>query len=77
MHIEDSGLGLDENDLKQVFHGFKKLSARPTGGELSTGLGLLIVKKIVEKHGGSVRVESQKGMGSTFSFSLPLMPQRR
>lgn len=77
MHIEDSGLGLDENDLKQVFHGFKKLSARPTAGESSTGLGLLIVKKIVEKHGGSVRVESQKGVGSTFSFSLPLMPQRR
>ncbi len=76
MHIRDSGLGLDENDMKQLFHGFRKLSARPTGGESSTGLGLLIVKKIVEKHGGSVHVTSKKGEGSTFSFSLPVWKTR-
>lgn len=70
--VQDSGLGLNENDLKNVFFSFKKLSARPTGGETSTGLGLAIVKKIVEMHGGRVWVESEKGKGSTFSFSLPI-----
>ncbi len=69
--VRDTGQGLDEEDLKFVFHSFRKLSARPTAGEPSTGLGLAIVKKIVEMHGGRVWVESEKGKGSTFSFALP------
>ncbi|KAB2879651.1 HAMP domain-containing histidine kinase [bacterium] len=72
MRVSDTGLGLDETDLKEIFRSFKKLSAKPTGGETSTGLGLLIVKKILDKHGGSIQVESRKGVGSTFSISLPL-----
>ena len=71
-HVRDTGLGLDENDLKDVFKTFTKLSAKPTAGESSTGLGLAIVKKIVELHGGRVWVESRKDIGSTFSFSLPV-----
>ena len=72
--VQDSGQGLNEDDLKQVFTSYKKLSARPTAGESSTGLGLAIVKKIVEGHGGTVRVESEKGRGSIFTFALPLRP---
>jgi len=72
VHIEDTGQGLDADDLKEIFLTYRKLSARPTGGEPSTGLGLAIVKKIVEAHGGQVGVRSQKGTGSTFTFSLPL-----
>jgi signal transduction histidine kinase len=72
MHVKDTGQGLDDNDQKNIFHGFKKLSSRPTGGETSTGLGLMIVKKIIEKHGGTIRVASKKGEGSIFSFSLPI-----
>lgn len=72
LHVEDNGQGLDENDLQTIFTSFKRLSARPTGGESSTGLGLAIVKKTVEIHGGRVWVESKKGKGSVFSFSLPL-----
>lgn len=71
-HIKDTGVGLDEEDLKCIFQSFKKLSAKPTGGESSTGLGLAIVKKIVALHGGKIFVQSEKGKGSTFSFSLPL-----
>jgi signal transduction histidine kinase len=71
-HIKDSGQGLSEEDLKHVFTSFKKLSSRPTAGESSTGLGLAIVKKLIELHGGRIWVESQKGKGSTFSFSLPV-----
>lgn len=70
--VQDSGQGLNENDLQHIFSSFKRLSARPTAGETSTGLGLAIVKKIVEMHGGRVWVESVKGQGSTFSFSLPI-----
>lgn len=71
VHVEDTGQGLEEGELGDVFSG-KRLSARPTAGEPSTGLGLVIVKKIVEQHGGRAWVESTKGQGSTFSFSLPL-----
>ncbi len=72
IHIRDTGQGLSEEDLKQIFRSFKKLSARPTGGESSTGFGLAIVKKIVELHGGTIWVSSVQGNGSTFSFTLPL-----
>ncbi len=72
VHVEDTGQGFSQEDLKSVFVSFKKLSARPTGGETSTGLGLAIVKKVVEMHGGRVWVQSEKGKGSIFSFSLPL-----
>lgn len=68
--VTDTGQGLDAEDLKSIFHSYKKLSARPTGGEPSTGLGLAIVKKIVDMHGGTVSVESLKGKGSTFRFTL-------
>ncbi len=71
VHIQDSGQGLNENDMKQIFRSFKKLSARPTAGESSTGFGLAIVKKIVELHHGRVWVESRFNEGSTFSFSIP------
>ncbi len=72
VHVRDSGQGLSENDLQQIFKSFRKLSAKPTAGETSTGFGLAIVKKIVELHHGKVWVESRKGEGSTFSFSLPM-----
>ncbi len=72
-HIEDTGQGLSEKDLREIFTSFKKLSARPTAGETSTGFGLAIVKKIVELHHGKVWVDSQLGKGSRFSFSLPVM----
>jgi len=70
-HVRDTGQGLSEEDLKTIFRTFRRLSARPTGGESSTGLGLTIVKRLVEIHGGRVWVSSEKGKGSTFSFSLP------
>ncbi len=69
-HVQDTGQGLESDELEWVFSG-KKLSAQPTGGESSTGLGLVIVRKIVELHRGRAWVESKKGEGSRFSFSLP------
>ncbi|MBI5187043.1 MAG: HAMP domain-containing histidine kinase, partial [Nitrospinae bacterium] len=55
----------------RLFGSFQKLSAKPTGGEKSTGLGLAITKKIIEAHGGTLGVETRLGSGTTFSFSIP------
>jgi len=74
--VQDNGLGLSEEDLHRAFKRGAQLSAKPTGGESSTGLGLWIVKKLVEAHGGRVWVRSTLGKGSTFSFSLPLQQKQ-
>lgn len=66
----DEGPGFSEQDKKKLFNRFQKLSAKPTGGEASTGLGLSIVKKYVQDLGGKVWVESVKGNGSTFFVKL-------
>ncbi len=70
--IRDEGQGLTEEDLKRVFQKFAKLSAKPTGNEHSTGLGLSIVKKYVESMDGKVWVESEYGHGAIFIFELPI-----
>ncbi len=72
IEVSDNGLGLSEEDLNSAFKRGAQLSAKPTGGESSTGLGLWIVKKLVEAHNGRVWVRSSLGKGSTFAFSLPL-----
>lgn len=70
--VKDEGPGLTEQDKEKVFGKFQKLSAKPTGGESSTGLGLSIVKRIVELHDGKVWIESEYGKGSEFIIELPL-----
>lgn len=70
--VKDQGLGLSEEDKKKVFIEYQKLSAKPTGSETSTGLGLSIVRRMVELMGGEVGVESEgKNKGSSFWFTLP------
>ena len=70
--VRDQGPGLTEEDKAKVLGKFKKLSAKPTGGESSTGLGLSIVKAIVELHRGSVGCDSVHGQGAYFWARLPL-----
>ena len=70
--ICDEGQGMSEKDLGVVFSKFQKLSATPTNGESSTGLGLWIVKKLISRMGGEAGVNSQgKNKGSTFWITLP------
>jgi len=64
--IIDEGPGLTDEDKKKVFGKFQRLSAKPTGGEQSTGLGLSIVKKYVEAMNGKVWCESEQGKGANF-----------
>jgi len=69
--VTDEGPGMNDTDKEKVFGKFTRLSARPTAGESSTGLGLFIVKKLVELHGGRIWVESKMNEGSTFIVELP------
>lgn len=70
--VEDNGPGLTDDDLKKMFQPYGKLSAHPTGNENSTGLGLSIVKQLVEAHDGRVWAESKgKGLGTTFFIAIP------
>ncbi len=69
--VQDRGPGLTEDDKKRLFQKFARLSAQPTGGEHSTGLGLSIVKRLVEKMRGQVWCESSTGEGATFIVAFP------
>jgi signal transduction histidine kinase len=72
IRIADEGAGLSPEDLGRLFGRFQRLSAKPTAGESSTGLGLSIVKRIIDMHGGQVNAESAgPGQGSTFTIVLP------
>ncbi|TAE26220.1 MAG: hypothetical protein EAZ92_11000 [Candidatus Kapaibacterium sp.] len=76
IEVQDEGEGISEEDMKKLFGKFARLSARPTGGEHSTGLGLSIVKKMVEAMNGKVWCESELGKGATFIVELPTAPSR-
>jgi signal transduction histidine kinase len=72
IRIADEGAGLSPEDLGRLFGRFQRLSAKPTAGESSTGLGLSIVKRIIDMHGGQVTADSAgPGQGSTFTVTLP------
>ncbi|MHB2166207.1 hybrid sensor histidine kinase/response regulator [Alsobacter sp. R-9] len=69
--VQDSGPGLQPEDYPRLFGRFQRLSARPTGGENSTGLGLFITKRIVDLHEGRLDVRSLgAGMGSVFTIAI-------
>lgn len=71
IEVVDNGVGMLPEDLNKVFKKGMILSAKPTGGESSSGLGLWIVKKIIEEHGGNINVQSKYGAGTKFAFTLP------
>jgi signal transduction histidine kinase len=71
--VKDHGAGLSPEDISRLFGRFQRLSAKPTAGETSTGLGLSIVKRIVDLHGGRITVQSGgTGKGATFRITLPV-----
>ncbi len=70
--VQDEGPGLSDDDQKRLFGKFARLSAKPTGGEHATGLGLSIVKRMVEAMNGRVWCESEPGRGAMFVVEFPV-----
>jgi signal transduction histidine kinase/CheY-like chemotaxis protein len=72
VRVRDSGPGLRPEDFSRLFGRFQRLSAKPTGGENSTGLGLSIAKRILDLHGGTIETETpDNGQGTVFVLGLP------
>jgi len=69
--VEDTGIGIPEDEIRLVFEEFYRSKAAKAQTQLGTGLGLPIVKRILEAYGGSIQVESVPDQGSTFRFQLP------
>ncbi len=72
LSVQDRGQGIPEDEQDALFQPFRTTSVQATAGEKSTGLGLVITKRIVKGHGGTIEVESGEGAGSTFTVRLPL-----
>ncbi|WP_129596580.1 ATP-binding protein [Methanohalophilus profundi] len=72
--IEGDGIGIKEENLDKLFKHFSQLDETTKKEYAGTGLGLSLVKKLVELHGGNVWVKSQYGKYSIFGFNLPLSP---
>jgi signal transduction histidine kinase len=73
--VTDQGPGLDDLRKKKLFQAFSGTSQRKSDGQRSIGLGLLIAYKIVNAHGGEIKVDSTPGHGATFAFTLPIQSQ--
>ncbi len=69
--IADQGPGIQPQERQLLFQKFSRLSTKPTGGEKSTGLGLIIARQLIEAHGGRLGVDSEPGRGATFWFTVP------
>jgi signal transduction histidine kinase/CheY-like chemotaxis protein len=74
MRVADTGCGIAPDDLQRVFEPFTQLDAASNRQHSGSGLGLTISKRFIELHGGSMWVVSTPGQGSTFCFSLPIVP---
>jgi signal transduction histidine kinase len=71
--VRDTGVGIDEEDLSRLFEPYFR--AQSAAGIAGTGIGLNIVREIVDMHGGTISVASEVGKGSTFTVNLPLCQQ--
>jgi signal transduction histidine kinase len=72
IRVQDTGVGIPQEDLSKIFDKFYQTRERPSSDICGTGIGLTIVKEIVELHGGKVWAESEHGKGAAFIFTLPL-----
>lgn len=70
--VSDNGIGMDEKTRKSMFKIGETILSKGTNGEHGTGLGLILCKEFIEKHDGTIRVESEEGLGSSFMFTLPI-----
>lgn len=71
VYVQDNGIGISKDHIGKLFRIDQKMTAFGTDNETGTGLGLILCKEFVEKHGGIIWVESEPGTGSVFSFTIP------
>ena len=76
LEVEDAGPGISDDDQKKMFQKFARLTAQPTGGEHTIGLGLSIVKKLVDSIHATIAVRSALGQGTTFIVRVPLASEQ-
>ena len=74
--VSDNGIGIAPHNLMKLFEMSEVSTTKGTAEETGTGLGLLLCKEFVEKHGGKIWVESEIGKGSDFKFTLPINPEK-
>jgi signal transduction histidine kinase len=72
--VSDTGIGIAPEDQEAVFEEFRQVGTDSVRKREGTGLGLALTRKFIELHGGTIRVESELGKGSTFTFTLPVRP---
>jgi len=70
--VSDTGIGISKEDQERIFHRFTQVDSSATRTQGGTGLGLAITKELVELHGGTLRVQSKLGKGSSFIFTMPI-----
>jgi signal transduction histidine kinase len=70
--VTDTGIGIAKENFNKIFDRFYQVGERVSTDISGTGIGLVVVKELVELHGGKIWVESEKGQGATFTFTLPL-----
>lgn len=75
LEVQDEGQGLSKEDQQRLFTPFERLRSKPTAGERSTGLGLVIARKIVDAHGGTMECESELNQGTIFRIRMPIKVQ--
>jgi signal transduction histidine kinase len=74
--VSDTGVGIAPEDQAAIFEEFRQVGTTTAQKSEGTGLGLTLAKKFVELHGGNIWVGSELGKGSTFTFTLPVQPER-
>ncbi len=70
--VKDTGIGISKDSIDKLFRVDKNISTKGTANEEGTGLGLLLCKEMIERHGGAITVESEVGKGTIFTFTIPL-----
>ena len=71
IHVKDTGIGITQKKIDKIFDISENTSTKGTNNEAGTGIGLILCKEFIEKHGGKIRIESKTNKGSTFFFTLP------
>ncbi len=75
--VEDTGIGIEREQLDQIFQSFYQIDPSPSRKYGGTGMGLTVAKEIVEAHGGKLVVESRVGAGSKFKFTIPIEAKKQ